>query len=258
MHVYPLTRDLARARRLARGRTARRGALHLRRLALPQQAQIVKADLVAIGIGVEIKAFPAGTLFAKYGTPGEPFDIGYVAFSADYPDPDNFLNLLLESGTVIPTLQDPVVRRKLAAAARLSGPQRYLTYGQLDLDIARDAAPWIAYATPRLHEFFAAQVAAARPTASTDSTSPLSASETRPDNHRPPHSLGAESITSLTRRRNRAAEASRRHSAGGAQTLSRRQSPRSRGAGRRPPLRDALPKRGATEIPVPDRQPGKR
>jgi hypothetical protein len=54
--------------------------------------------------------------------------------------------------------EDPVVRRKLAAAARLSGPQRYLTYGQLDLDIARNAAPWIAYATPPLHEFFAARV----------------------------------------------------------------------------------------------------
>ena len=48
--------------------------------------------------------------------------------------------MLLESGTPTPTLEDPVVRRKLAAAARLTGPQRYLTYGQLDLDIARNAA----------------------------------------------------------------------------------------------------------------------
>ena len=158
-HVYPLTRDLARARRLVRGHTGATAVLYTCDVTpCAQQAQIIKADLRAIGIEVQIKAFQTDTLFAKYVTPGEPFDIGYVAFSADYPDPDNFLNLLLESGTVIPTLQDPVVRRKLAAAARLSGPQRYLTYGQLDLDIARDAAPWIAYATPRLHEFFAARV----------------------------------------------------------------------------------------------------
>ena len=56
-----------------------------------------------------------------------------------------------------PTLEDPVVRSTLAAAARLSGPQRYLTCGQLDLEIARNAAPWIAYANRPFHEFFSAR-----------------------------------------------------------------------------------------------------
>jgi hypothetical protein len=39
--------------------------------------------------------------------------------------------------------------RKLAAAARLSGPDRYLTYGKLDLDLARNAAPIGGVRKPR-------------------------------------------------------------------------------------------------------------
>ena len=140
-HVYPRTPDLARARRLVRGHTGATAVLYTCDLTpCAAQAQTIKTDLTAIGIRLQIRAFPFATLFAKYATPGEPFDIAYTSWTADYPDPDNFLNMLLESGTPTPTLEDPVVRRKLAAAARLTGPQRYLTYGQLDLDIARNAA----------------------------------------------------------------------------------------------------------------------
>lgn len=157
--VYPLTPDLTRARQLARGHTGATAVLYTCDITpCAQQAQIVKTDLAAIGIDVQSRAFPAGTLYAEYATPGAPFDIAFVAWQADYPDPDAFLNLLLEGGASIPTLEDPIVRGKLAAAARLSGPQRYLTYGQLDLDIARYAAPWIAYANPPLHELFAARI----------------------------------------------------------------------------------------------------
>ena len=38
-----------------------------------------------------------------------------------------------------PTFNDRPTRGALAAAARLSGPERYLTYGKLDLDLARNA-----------------------------------------------------------------------------------------------------------------------
>jgi hypothetical protein len=44
------------------------------------------------------------------------------------------------------------------AAARLSGPQRYLTYGELDLDLARNAAPRAAFGNPSSHDFFSARI----------------------------------------------------------------------------------------------------
>ncbi|HYB29899.1 MAG TPA: ABC transporter substrate-binding protein [Solirubrobacteraceae bacterium] len=159
VHVYPLTPDLAKARQLARGHTGATAVLYTCDVTpCPQQAQIITADLAAIGIHVETKTFSVTTLYTKYTTPGEPFDIGYFDWSADYPDPYDFLNLLLEDGTEVPTLQDQAVRRELAAAAQLAGPRRYLTYGKLDLEIARDAAPLIAYANPPEHEFFSARV----------------------------------------------------------------------------------------------------
>ena len=53
--------------------------------------------------------------------------------------------LLLEDGTIIPTFEDPDLPRRLAAAAQLTGPKRYLTYAKLDHDLARNAAPLVAF-----------------------------------------------------------------------------------------------------------------
>jgi hypothetical protein len=46
----------------------------------------------------------------------------------------------------------------MAAAARLSGPARDLTYSKLALDLARDAAPLIVYGNALESDFFSARV----------------------------------------------------------------------------------------------------
>ena len=61
------------------------------------------------------------------------------------PTPQAMLNPMLDDSSVGPTFDDPAYQRRLAAAARLSGPERYLTYGKLDLDLARNAAPLVAF-----------------------------------------------------------------------------------------------------------------
>jgi hypothetical protein len=68
------------------------------------------------------------------------------------------LNVLLADGTIIPTFDDPGYRKRLAAAARLTGPQRYLTYGGLDADLARDAAPLVAFGNLSSYDFFSARM----------------------------------------------------------------------------------------------------
>ncbi len=159
VHVYPLTPDLAKARALARGYAGTTVVMFT--CAGPvcaEQAQVVKTDLAAIGLGVEIKAFPPSVLYTKLGTPGESFDIAEAQWSADYPDPDDFLNLPLESGAVFPTLVDPTYRVRLAAAARLTGTERYLTYAGLEADLARKAAPLVAYGNASTHELFSARI----------------------------------------------------------------------------------------------------
>jgi YVTN family beta-propeller protein len=155
VHVYPLTQDLIKARTLARGHAGTTVVLYTCNASpCGEQAQIIKTDLAAIGLRVEVKAFPTGTLFTKLATRGEPFDIGWAEFAPDYLDPDAMLNTLLEEGTVIPTFDDPAYRARLATAARLTGTRRYLTYARLDADLVRNAAPLIAFGNNSYHDLF--------------------------------------------------------------------------------------------------------
>jgi len=50
------------------------------------------------------------------------------------------MNLLLR-GELYPTFDNPAFGQKLARARQLSGPARYLNYGRLDADLARNGAP---------------------------------------------------------------------------------------------------------------------
>ena len=124
----------------------------------PQQAQIVKTDLARVGIDVRINILTDSKLFAIEGTPGKPFDLAWGGWIANDPDPQSMLDSLLEDPTVGPTFNDPAYRRRLAAAARLSGPERDLTYGKLDLDLARNAAPLAAFDNLTTNDFFSARI----------------------------------------------------------------------------------------------------
>jgi peptide/nickel transport system substrate-binding protein len=162
VRVHPAAPDLAAARRLSRGH---RGATVVLYYTCPQggpqcadRAQVVESGLAALRVRVVAREFPPSTYVAKLAHPGEPFDIAFQYWVADYPDPSNFLNLLLESGTQFPTFVDPRARAQLAHAARLTGAERYLTYARLDADLARNAAPFVAYGNASAHELFSARM----------------------------------------------------------------------------------------------------
>jgi YVTN family beta-propeller protein len=160
-HIYPTTPDIVKARDLVRqahagGRTAVLDTCDA--FPCPQQAQIVKTDLARIGLDVQINRLPSATLFAREDTPGQPFDLAWDGWITDYLDPQSMLTSILEDSSVGPTFNDPAYRRKLANAARLSGPKRYLTYGELDLDLARNAAPLAAFGNLTNNDFFSARI----------------------------------------------------------------------------------------------------
>jgi ABC-type transport system substrate-binding protein len=115
------------------------------------QAQIVQFDLKQIGLDVEIKQFARAVQIQKEGTRGEPFDITSEGWIADYADPFDFINVLLSGDSLhdsnnnnVAYFNDPAYNKKMAAAAKLSGATRYSTYGALDVDISKNAAPWAA------------------------------------------------------------------------------------------------------------------
>jgi ABC-type oligopeptide transport system substrate-binding subunit len=152
VRVYPLEHaDLRTARRLAHG-NVRGGRAVLYAPALPSataQAQIVKASLQRIGLQVDVKRFPVSAYFAKLDTRGAPFDIAWAGWLADIPDP-SLLNDLFESRNIPEGNESRFVSqefdRRLERASRLTGAPRYREYGRLDVALARDAAPVVAYA----------------------------------------------------------------------------------------------------------------
>jgi peptide/nickel transport system substrate-binding protein len=157
-HIYPLTPDVAKARALVGRHAGATVVLYTcDRRPCDQQAQIIRTNLAAVGLRLKVKAFAAQTLGLKVVTPGEPFDMAWGGTLAGYSDPDTFLDYLLESGTAIPTLVDPTTRARLASAARLAGPRRYLAYARLDADITRRVAPLVAFGNLSAYALFSAR-----------------------------------------------------------------------------------------------------
>jgi peptide/nickel transport system substrate-binding protein len=153
-HIYPLARsDVEKARALAKGHT-RAGRLVLywpsnHPAAVPQ---IVKQDLARIGLRVVIRSFPNIGYFTRVARPSEPFDMAFVGAGFTEPDPGGVLNGLFD-GSLIGTpsnfdfsyFDSPRWNSLLRQANQLTGQARYRAYGKLDAELARDAAPAVAY-----------------------------------------------------------------------------------------------------------------
>ena len=146
--IYPLRGpDLRRARALADGNLrGRKVALYISDdPVLAAQAQVLKRNLAAIGLRVQVTQRPSRAHFAKIYDPREPWDIASLGWTADYPDPAQYLNALFAAGGAVNVgFDSPTYNRLLAKAARLRGAARYRAYGELDVRLARDAAPYVA------------------------------------------------------------------------------------------------------------------
>jgi YVTN family beta-propeller protein len=156
--VYPLTSDPAKARALAHGTSATAILYTCDGSSCKRQAEIIKTELAAIGLRVHIRTFNGSTMYARLARPGEPVDMVVTGWAPDYPDPEAMLNGMIENPSTFPALVDRGVPRRLAAAARLTGAKRYLTYGKLAIELARDDAPLVAYGTSTNTDFFSARI----------------------------------------------------------------------------------------------------
>jgi ABC-type transport system substrate-binding protein len=166
--IYPLKApDLKTARRLARGNL--RGAkavLYAPNLpARVAGAEIIKENLSKIGLEVEIRPFPPPLHFQKMATPGERFDIADAGwFSLTAWDP-SFLNWIFDGRTIANApnfgnysyFNSPKYNSLLDQASRLTGAERERAYGDLDLQLSRDAAPAIPFAAINSWDFVSAR-----------------------------------------------------------------------------------------------------
>jgi peptide/nickel transport system substrate-binding protein len=153
--IYPSRPNVARARSLAGGKLrGGKGVLYTCNIGpCVPTAQIVQDNLKAIGLDMEIKSFPRVVQLAKSATRGEPFDMSLEGWAMDYFDPWDFLFVL--DGTTIHAANNvnlsyfdsPAYNRKIAAASSLVGQARYRAFGNLDVDLATNAAPLASFLT---------------------------------------------------------------------------------------------------------------
>lgn len=166
-HVYPLKRpNFKKALVLARGHLGAGHAIMYVRSPAPAaftRAQIVQQDLAKIGITVDIVPPSAQRDASRRGEPFDIVDSGCWLFG-QYWDPSSILDASFDGRLIRPTgntnvayFTDARFDRKLDAAARLRGRARYRAYGKIDLDLARSAAPAVAYATLNTIPVFVSQ-----------------------------------------------------------------------------------------------------
>jgi peptide/nickel transport system substrate-binding protein len=123
-------------------------------------AQVFKFNLSQMGCNVTVKSFVGFAIYTAAGTKGEPFDAALVGWNQDYPDPYDFLNILLDGNNIhadnnnnLAYFNVAKVNRQLEAANRLTGAARYKRYGDLDVNITKNYAPWAAYDNRNMREF---------------------------------------------------------------------------------------------------------
>jgi peptide/nickel transport system substrate-binding protein len=164
--IYPLDGpDVEKAKKLMGGKTGKAVMYTFNQSPGPERAQLVQANLKRIGIDVTIRQFPRQVQFTKQATRGEPFDIADEGWIADYPDPYNFINKLLDGRTILPSnnvnvsyFNDPDYNRKMDAAQAKTGEERNEAYAALDEDIARNSAPLVAWSVTNWIDFVSARV----------------------------------------------------------------------------------------------------
>jgi peptide/nickel transport system substrate-binding protein len=147
------TSDVRRAKELARGHTRQGTAVfYVPDFAQPLAvAQLVKRQLAEIGLDVQLRPVPFHVTTSGYlgplGTPGEPWDIALQLWQPDFYDPYAYVNRLLDGrfsgGSNLARFDSAKYNRLMREAARLEGAARYERYGELDVDLARNAAPLV-------------------------------------------------------------------------------------------------------------------
>ena len=139
----------------ATARSARRacddlphGSTH-RVVSQPPRKPLVKGDLSKIGINADIKTFPFAVRISKEGHRGEPYDLDLQAWGADYPDPVDFIDILLDGRNIQAEnnnnnayFNHAGFNKRMQAAGRISNlSKRYAAWALIDRDVMKQQAP---------------------------------------------------------------------------------------------------------------------
>ncbi len=135
---------------------------------MPRGAQILQENLEALGLRVEITQLPRPCYFSKIATPGEAASTSAGwAGSTLAPTREMILDLHVRryarsagprTSETCRTSTRRVQPTLLDEASRLTGARARSAYGELDVELSRDAAPAIPLRTLNAFAFVSARV----------------------------------------------------------------------------------------------------
>jgi peptide/nickel transport system substrate-binding protein len=126
---------------------------------------VLASNLAKIGIVVKTKAYTRSVQFQNEGVKGVAMDIANEGWFLDYPDPYDFMNVLL-SGDNIPKTNGvnfsyfnvPKYNQQMDHANTLSGTARYKAYGSIATDMMTNDPPWASWLYTNNIDFFGPRV----------------------------------------------------------------------------------------------------
>jgi peptide/nickel transport system substrate-binding protein len=166
-NAYPLQGpDYAKANQLAAGKCGTVAFWSSNSPTGTDQAQVAKFNLEKMGCKVDVKLFQGYQIFTVAGKKGAAYDAANLGWSQDYPDPYDFIDVLLNGNNIqnennnnLAYLDDKDLNDKLDAANKLTGDARYTAYGNLDVEITRDLAPWASVDNRNQRDFVSSRTA---------------------------------------------------------------------------------------------------
>jgi ABC-type transport system substrate-binding protein len=128
-------------------------------------AQQLEYNLKQLGLKYNDVPTPGTVYYNTLETKGTSYNIARAGWCADYFDPFDYINVLLDgrsiqanNNTDMSYLNAPKLNKQMDAAANLSGKARADAYAKLDLTVMRDYAPWVPYEIANNRYFTAKRV----------------------------------------------------------------------------------------------------
>jgi peptide/nickel transport system substrate-binding protein len=164
--LYPIKgADPAKAKQLSGGASSNVTILHTTSASSVARGQILQFNLKQMGLNPTLKPQPFGVAIKTAGDKQGDFDAFLIGWLADYPDPFDFINVLMDGNNIQDSnnsnyayLNIAKYNKAMNAAARLSGNPRYEAYGKLDVDLMKNAAPWAPMYNGNTREFIGSRI----------------------------------------------------------------------------------------------------
>jgi peptide/nickel transport system substrate-binding protein len=132
----------------------------------PLQAQLVQYNLKQIGINATIRLLPRAQQFTDAGNPKtSTYDMTIERWGADYADPYDFINVLLDGKQVTQPQHNDYAyynvakfNQQMAAASLLIGEKRGAAYAALDKALMQQDPPWAPLVNSNDRSFLSSRV----------------------------------------------------------------------------------------------------